>query len=144
MITLEMWTKCFFLVINDGPLSEHQKHCSVSSHMRGFNEGFVSYTGDTFHTAWRSKQNRLSTRQKPARRYKCSVSKLPFDHTIIIILHLIQSSVWYSPHLQMHNIIFITEWLFFPAANTDQQSSPSAVNRPQRSNSLHLFARKVS
>ncbi|KAM9366298.1 retinoblastoma-like protein 2 [Symphorus nematophorus] len=29
------------------------------------------------------------------------------------------------------------------SGSTDQQCSPSAVNRPQRSNSLHLFARKV-
>ncbi|XP_074466397.1 retinoblastoma-like protein 2 [Sebastes fasciatus] len=30
-----------------------------------------------------------------------------------------------------------------PSASTDQQRSPSAVNRPRRSNSLHLFARQV-
>ncbi|XP_031704601.1 retinoblastoma-like protein 2 isoform X2 [Anarrhichthys ocellatus] len=30
-----------------------------------------------------------------------------------------------------------------PSVSTDQQRCPSAVNRPQRSNSLHLFARKV-
>ncbi|KAL7406348.1 hypothetical protein ABVT39_018335 [Epinephelus coioides] len=30
-----------------------------------------------------------------------------------------------------------------PSTSTDQQRSPSAVNRPQRSNSLHVYARQV-
>lgn len=118
------------------------------------------YAGDASHTAWRSNENRLATWQKPTRRYICSVLKLLFHYIIVIILHFIhfkyilQFDTLLNCKLTTVFLLWI-DWsvLFLPvgpssgaerSASTDQQRSPSAVNRPRRSNSLHLFARKVS